>query len=254
MGRTLVMGDIHGACRAMEQCLNRSGFDQERDLLIQLGDVVDGYPESFECVEQLLKIKKRICIKGNHDDWFNDFLRTGVHPSGWSHGGKGTMVSYLEHAGKQGRYIDTESGLTSALLPTDVPKAHQLFFGSQQLYHIDHHQRGFVHAGFDRKLPFLDQDPANYYWDRSLWQEALDRSEAPLHTGLLEMVTTFHEIYIGHTPTTKNGTDQPLSAFNIMNLDTGAGHAGRLTIMDIDTREVWQSDPLPTLYTQNFRV
>jgi len=66
--------------------------------------------------------------------------------------------------------------------------------------------------------------------------------------------THFEEIFIGHTPTTKQGTDQPLTIFNITNLDTGAGHSGRLTIMDIDSRAFWQSDPLPELYMKNFRA
>lgn len=44
-----------------------------------------------------------------------------------------------------------------------------------------------------------------------------------------------------------------MRALNILNLDTGAGHSGRLTIMDISTKKFWQSDPLPELYTENYR-
>ncbi|ULT39931.1 hypothetical protein KRR40_34415 [Niabella defluvii] len=44
--------------------------------------------------------------------------------------------------------------------------------------------------------------------------------------------------------------NQPLNAFNIWNLDTGAGSSGRLTIMDVDTKEYWQSDPLNELYPE----
>jgi len=33
-----------------------------------------------------------------------------------------------------------------------------------------------------------------------------------------------------------------MKAANIYNLDTGAGHTGRLSIMDVDTKEFWQSD------------
>lgn len=36
--RRLVMGDIHGAYKALKQCLYDSGFDYENDLLIQVGD------------------------------------------------------------------------------------------------------------------------------------------------------------------------------------------------------------------------
>jgi hypothetical protein len=61
--RKFVMGDIHGAHRAMLQCFERSGFDDQNDLLIQLGDVADGYPEIHECVEELLQVKNRICLK-----------------------------------------------------------------------------------------------------------------------------------------------------------------------------------------------
>jgi serine/threonine protein phosphatase 1 len=64
------------------------------------------------------------------------------------------------------------------------------------------------------------------------------------------MATAFDEIYLGHTPTTNWQTDQPMKAFNIYNLDTGAGHSGRLTIMDIDSKAYWQSDPMAELYAQ----
>ena len=35
---------------------------------------------------------------------------------------------------------------------------------------------------------------------------------------------------------------------NVWNLDTGGGYEGRLTIMDINTKEFWQSDNMKTLY------
>ena len=36
---------------------------------------------------------------------------------------------------------------------------------------------------------------------------------------------------------------------NVWNLDTGAGFNGRVTMMDIDTKIFWQSDPIPSLYS-----
>ena len=38
--RTLVMGDIHGAALALQQCFERAQFDFDNDCLIQLGVVV----------------------------------------------------------------------------------------------------------------------------------------------------------------------------------------------------------------------
>lgn len=251
--RTLVIGDIHGAYKALLQCLEKSNFDYRNDLMIQLGDVVDGYPQSYECVEELLKIKHLVALKGNHDDWFNEFAQSDFHPYFWNHGGKGTLISYLEHAGKKGRFFSSGSGYKSALESIDIPQTHKTFFSNQIPYYVDGNNRCFVHAGFDRNLPFYNQGIENYYWDRSLWEEAWQCSIMANGTERSKTDRHFKEIFIGHTPTTKLGTDQPLTIFNITNLDTGAGHAGRLTIMDIDSKVFWQSDPLPGLYTDNFR-
>ena len=65
--KRFAIGDIHGNYKALKQCLERSAFDKENDLLIQLGDVADGWHEVYECVDELLSIKNTIFIKGNHD-------------------------------------------------------------------------------------------------------------------------------------------------------------------------------------------
>ena len=65
--RTLVIGDIHGANRALKQVLSLSNFDNEKDTLISLGDIADGWGEVPECVDTLLGIKNLVAIRGNHD-------------------------------------------------------------------------------------------------------------------------------------------------------------------------------------------
>ncbi|MEE1947259.1 metallophosphoesterase [Pedobacter sp. KR3-3] len=249
--RTMVMGDIHGAYKALLQCLQRSGFDYENDRLIQLGDVADGYPQVYECVEELLKIKRLIALKGNHDDWLHEFFETDFHPQFWTYGGKATLVSYLEHAGKEGNYFATGTGFKTSLVAGDIPMHHRAFFAGQVLYHVDEKNRCFVHGGFKREIPFYKQRPVDYYWDRTLWEDALQLKNSRAN---LKTISRFPEIYIGHTPTTDRGKDTPQQALNVTNMDTGAGHSGRLSIMDVDTREYWQSDPLPELYAPNTTI
>ena len=84
--KTFTIGDTHGNYRALKQCLERSNFDYENDTLIHLGDICDGWVYVYECVEELLKIKNLIPIKGNHDDWFLQWINTGIHPDGWRQG------------------------------------------------------------------------------------------------------------------------------------------------------------------------
>lgn len=241
------MGDIHGANIALEQCLERSGFNKEKDRLIQLGDVTDSYGDVYNCVETLLSIKNLIALKGNHDEWFREFLETGYHPEHWLQGAMGTAISYLRLTGRESKVIHKISGWKTALQPSDVPASHIAFFKSQHLYFIDETNNCFVHAGFNRLLPFEEQQRFVYYWDRGLWNAALESN------GILASETSFNEIFIGHTPTTNWQTDKPMKAANVINMDTGAGHSGRLTIMHLPSHKYWQSDVVTGLYQENFR-
>ena len=93
--RTFVIGDIHGAYRALRQCLDRAVFDYDQDHLICLGDVCDGWPETKECINELLKIKNLTYILGNHDLWALEWMKTGEINSGWRmQGGDATIKSY----------------------------------------------------------------------------------------------------------------------------------------------------------------
>jgi serine/threonine protein phosphatase 1 len=248
--RTFVMGDIHGAHKALLQCLERSGFDRSKDRLIQLGDIVDGHNDVFECVEELLKIPKLIAIKGNHDNWLNDFILTAYHPTQWTHGGDATARSYLRLIGKKDKIFRIGSGYKTALNPGDIPESHRKFFNSQPLYYIDEFNNCYVHGGFNRHLEFEGQWPETYYWDRELWSAALSYQVVERHRDNKEfhMVPLFNKVFIGHTPTINWKTDKPMRAANIYNLDTGCGHWGRLTIMDTVSGKFWQSDPANELY------
>ncbi len=224
--KTFCIGDIHGAHKALLQCLERSGFDKEEDTLITLGDIVDGWSDVYECVQEILSIKNRIDIRGNHDEWFQQFILTGMHGSQWQQGANATRDSY----GKRSMMI---------------PESHIKFFYGQHNYYIDEKNRLFVHGGFDRFLPIRETSPHEYYWDRELWEQAKSCKKGKLNT-----VDNFEQIYIGHTSCVdkKNPEALPITRGGVTNLDTGAGWYGKLTIMNVDTREYFQSDWAQELY------
>jgi serine/threonine protein phosphatase 1 len=250
------MGDLHGAAKALKQCLERSEFDLKKDMLIQLGDVVDGYPDVCECIERLLKIPNLIAIKGNHEDWFLEFIRTGHHPAAWDAGGEATLMSYSKWTGRELRIRKAGDGFDSDLTPEDIPFTHRQFFESQRPFYIDKENNCFVHGGFNRFLPFGKQDPWNFYWDRWLWEDALAYeiiSNKDPDAESFYNLSKFHEIYIGHTPTLNWNLHKPMRALNILNVDTGAGHGGKLTIMNIHSKEYFQSEPVSELYNWSAR-
>jgi serine/threonine protein phosphatase 1 len=116
---------------------------------------------------------------------------------------------------------------------------------------LDEQNRLFVHAGFTN-LNGVDFEHFSklFYWERTLWEMALalDKSLTVASTNYPRRLKLYKEIYIGHTPVTQIGKTIPIQMANVWNVDTGAAFKGSLTILDIDTKEFWQSEPLPVLY------
>src|SRR5687768_3100165 len=97
MGRTFIIGDIHGAYRALRQCLERAEFNYTKDTLISLGDVCDGWPQTRECIDELLKIRHLVYILGNHDQWAREWMHHGLADELWlEQGGLATLHSYAK--------------------------------------------------------------------------------------------------------------------------------------------------------------
>ena len=255
-GRTLVFGDAHGGYKALLQVLERCDFDNKIDKLIGLGDVADGWSETAELVHYLIHLQeesdnRHIFLRGNHDAWCQEWLNYGIAKDIWvMQGGKATIDSYIR---------------TGFL--TDI--RHKNFFNRLHNYYVDDNNRGFVHGGFRSKNGLGHEAyETDYYWDRDLWGLALLQHNN-FQKDSVENFKRFEkhkEIYIGHTSTgyslikphlpeyqyseqPKQGRIiTPMNRCNVWNLDTGGGYEGKLTIMDVETKEFWQSDFVNTLY------
>lgn len=233
--RTLVIGDIHGADLALQQAMERAKVTH-KDTVICLGDYVDGWSGSSAVINSLIRLNETndcIFIKGNHDVWCEEWLDNEASNVTWLYnGGEATLSSY-DHFSR------------------DEKQLHLRFFQRMRGYYIDGKNRLFLHAGFSSMHgPAHETYPSNFSWDRTLWEAALALDPAlekssPYYPKRLKL---FEEIYIGHTPTTNYGTDQPMNRANLWNIDTGAGFEGRVTVVDVDTKEFWQSDPVRTVY------
>ncbi len=233
--RTLVIGDIHGGLRALHQLFERANI-ASNDRLIFLGDYVDGWSESPEVLDFLIRLKTShncVFIRGNHDDLLTDWLSESKDNRTWyQHGGESTVLAY--------RHVNAET-----------KKKHIAFLQSLQNYYLDDHNRLFIHAGFTNMNGVLHEHfPRLFFWERTLWESALglnkdlDR-DSSLYPRRLKL---YKEIYIGHTPVTQIGQTVPVQMASVWNVDTGAAFKGPLTVLDIDTKEYWQSEPLPDLY------
>jgi serine/threonine protein phosphatase 1 len=234
MSGKIVIGDIHGALKALEQVIAQTKI-HKTDGFIFLGDYVDGWSQSAQVIDYLLDLEKKcpcIFIKGNHDDWCEQWLEGGDADEEWlQHGGEATVKSYHGYSNKQ-------------------KEEHISFFNRMSFYEIDEKNRLFVHAGFSSMHgPLKEHFFSNFFWDRTLWEVALVTRHLKKNVeSFPRRLSLFREIFIGHTPTTNYGTDTPMQAANVWNIDTGAAFSGRLTAMNIESKSFWQSDPVHILY------
>jgi serine/threonine protein phosphatase 1 len=245
--KTFVVGDIHGAHRALLQCIERSEINKSKDRLIVLGDVVDGWNQVPECIDTLLEFKKLIAIRGNHDDWFMSWYRTKIPKPIWlRQGGQATFNRYNNNA--------------------DLLQYHmEEYFNKTKVYYVDKKTNyAYMHGGYDWTIPLKKNDPHYIMWTRNMieygqnWYVNFkfnlnEDSDASKET----LFPEFRKIFVGHTTTEYaanwryEASTAPAFLGNLINLDTGAGWNGKLTIMNADTNEYWQSDKLNTLYNES---
>ena len=236
--KKFVIGDIHGGLKALLQVLKKINCD-ENYTLIFLGDYVDGWSESPAVLDFLIELQKKqpcVFIRGNHDELLLDWLlgnNENIDEKLWfQHGGEATVLSYQN-------------------INAETKERHTQFLKSLQDYHLDDKNRLFIHAGFTN-MKGVEHEffKPLFYWDRTLWETALaidsqlskDAITYPLRLKI------YNEIFIGHTPVTKIDETIPVNKACVWNVDTGAAFKGKLTIMDVDSKEFWQSDSLPDLY------
>lgn len=116
-------------------------------------------------------------------------------------------------------------------------------------------KRLFIHAGIPKDLCFpvggrypslnsIDSKP--YLWDRKMVIEAYQfANEQDFSWG-----DRYDTISVGHSPTIRFNVfyNDPQHWGNIWLMDTGAATKGKLSIMDIDSEQIWQSDYCHKMY------
>jgi serine/threonine protein phosphatase 1 len=213
---TFAIADIHGNLLGLNDALKKCKFKIKSDTLINLGDICDGGNKTHQVIDKLLTIKHHILTQGNHDvPWALNWMKTGKElPIWWNQGGMRTAESYN---------FDYKN----------VPKSHIKFLENTLPYYVDEKNRLFVHGGFDPDKPIDTQDVDYLTWDRKLLCEYAQTKH----------VEQYNHVFVGHTTTQFfNGSVVPMTFNNVTGLDTGGGWSGRITIMNVDTFEFWQSE------------
>ncbi|HET8803058.1 MAG TPA: metallophosphoesterase family protein [Aequorivita sp.] len=233
--KTIVIGDIHGGYKALKQVLETANLPKNSKYIF-VGDYVDGWSESAEVVSYLIDFSKEndcIFLRGNHDELLYKYLKFEDNNPAWrSQGGESSIKSYSK-------------------ISEEEKEKHLQFFENLVNFHIDSKNRLFVHAGFtNQNGPQYEYYPNFVYWDRTLWEMvcAMDGSISEESEKYPKRLKIFKEIYIGHTPVTRVGFDKPAKFANVWNVDTGAAFKGKISMMDVDSKKIWQSEAVHKFY------
>ncbi|MBM4274180.1 MAG: serine/threonine protein phosphatase [Deltaproteobacteria bacterium] len=204
------IGDIHGCLGFLEELLDEVQPDLTRDRLIFIGDYIDRGPESKAVVDYLINLKSRypreniICLKGNHEAMFLDFLQGNEKELFLFNGGLSTLQNYWGYGW---------DGKGELILPPE----HEIFY-RELLPYYETPEYIFVHGGLKPFIPLEEQIEEDLLWIRGEFIASMD---------------DFGRIVVfGHTP-----FKRPLVMPNKIGIDTGAVYGNFLTCLKLPEEE-----------------
>jgi len=205
-----VIGDIHGCADLLEELLTKLGPDVP---ILVVGDLVDRGPDSKRVLDLLVKRKAK-GVRGNHEEWFRQWVRGegfdtfALNPIV---GGIATLQSYG---------IETKSPGEIEQCVYLVPKAHRDLVNRLAVVgdlRVQGETYWMVHAGVSEKVPqewrtapALAESLAKFHVQDCLWGTHPPRKAPVLDRPVL----------MGHLPQ-KHG---PLDLGHVVALDVGAGY------------------------------
>jgi serine/threonine protein phosphatase 1 len=219
--RIYAIGDVHGRADLLAQLL--AGIDADLDMnpisqhvVVFLGDYVDRGPDSREVIEIVIERSQAhptICLKGNHEVIFEEFLRNPEIFVPWRQvGGIETLLSY----GIKPSFspVHDEKRMLAQSLADALPASHREFLAELKPS-FSWGDFFFAHAGVRPGVPLARQKDEDLFWIR---HEFLSCDE------------DFGKIIVhGHTPVREVEFHR-----NRINIDTGAYLTGRLTCLRIE--------------------
>jgi serine/threonine protein phosphatase 1 len=204
------IGDVHGSLESLERLMEKINPDLTRDRLVFIGDYIDRGPQPKGVVDYIIRLKNQapperiICLKGNHEAMFLDFLLGASAGLFLFNGGLSTLQDYW------GDDWNDRKGLA-------LPPDHAKFYQDLQLYY-ETPDYIFVHGGLKPGVPLAEQQEEDLVWIRG------------------EFITSPEDfgrrVIFGHTP-----FKQPLLMPNKIGIDTGAVYGNFLTAVKLPGEE-----------------
>ncbi|EEY5738587.1 hypothetical protein C2705_004883 [Escherichia coli] len=200
-----VVGDLHGCYTNLMNKLDTIGFDNKKDLLISVGDLVDRGAENVECLE-LITFPWFRAVRGNHEQMMIDGLSERGNVNHWLLNGGGWFFN-----------LDYDKEILAKALAhkaDELPLIIELVSKGKK-YVICHADYPCDEYEFGKPV-----DHQQVIWNRERISNSQD--------GIVKEIKGADTFIFGHTPAVK-----PLKFANQMYIDTGAVFCGNLTLIQV---------------------
>lgn len=188
-------------------------FDESKDRLFSVGDLVDRGPNSEEALDWLAKPWFH-AVRGNHEQMAIDFVELGPDPYYSQHGGQWFIDMKSSH-----RKLFAEV-FRSLPIAIDIRAAGKLY----GIVHAD-----VVYDDWSTLVERLSSPDSDGVAEAAMW----DRSR--FNSGDESIVKNVELVYVGHTPV-KYGV---VKRGNVLYIDTGAVFKnGSMTIIELTKENV----------------
>lgn len=213
-GRDFAVGDIHGMFRALEYKLIEIDFDETKDRLFSVGDLVDRGPDSRE-FDRWLQKPWFHSVKGNHEQMMVDAAEEYKNPANQEAG----KLHYI-NGGDWFYGIPSVEQQCYSIMAQELPIAIEV--------ETDKGLVGLIHA----ECPLDDWELFKnlYAQNEEYFDTVAMWSRKRITAGNENPVKGLHRLYVGHTP-----VKYVVTLGNVVYIDTGSCFAGGcLTIVQIN--------------------
>ena len=192
------ISDIHGCFSEFQQVLELAGFDDEKDELYILGDIIDRGLEIAECIEWLVKNAANIegsnvhFILGNHEEmalwsfvgrWSRRVVEESFMYNWLVNGGQATMDQIAK--------VDDEILDMFQIILEDAPKALAIKIGDEKI--VMSHAGVRAPVNIEDEAEWMVQSEDDLLWNARQWY--VDFNTPPFH------------VVSGHLPTSALAQD-----------------------------------------------
>jgi len=202
MGRTIVIGDIHGCYDELSLLLEKLRLAPD-DRILAVGDLTVKGPKNREVVDLFANDSRFSSVVGNHD------------------------LALVRHWGDRTTDLNEAQEETFAELQTKDD--HYLLYLASLPYFIDLNSHVIVHAGMRPGIPLEKQDPDDLVALRTLDADRTSREGTPWY----EVYEGPPTVLYGHWP-----AYEPRIKSHAIGLDTGCVYGGELTSYTLETGEL----------------